>query len=158
MHSPKFKGWFYFYVMFSLCIHIVVVQILGAAWYLLSIQRQATCWKAECHKEFAPLECVTDFFDCGTLHRPDRNNWQNITVVFSNCDPSNDIKFTFGIFADALTKNVVSSPFLEKYLYCLWFGLQNLRYIHSSYPSLTCFFFFLNPNVSFLLKFLRTES
>ncbi|KAH0929774.1 hypothetical protein HID58_015501, partial [Brassica napus] len=103
-----------------------ITNILGAAWYLLSIQRQATCWKAECHKEFAPLECVTDFFDCGTLHRPDRNNWQNITVVFSNCDPSNDIKFTFGIFADALTKNVVSSPFLEKYLYCLWFGLQNL--------------------------------
>ncbi|CAN6832675.1 unnamed protein product [Brassica oleracea] len=111
---------------YNLLQYMLASHILGAAWYLLSIQRQATCWKAECHKEFAPLECVTDFFDCGTLHRPDRNNWQNITVVFSNCDPSNDIKFTFGIFADALTKNVVSSPFLEKYLYCLWFGLQNL--------------------------------
>ncbi|WZZ18362.1 hypothetical protein YC2023_111451 [Brassica napus] len=60
------------------------------------------------------------------VNREDRNNWQNVTVVFSNCDPSNKIRFTFGIFADALTKNVVSSPFLEKYLYCLWFGLQQL--------------------------------
>ncbi|KAH0865708.1 hypothetical protein HID58_082919 [Brassica napus] len=103
-----------------------ITNILGAAWYLLSIERQATCWKAECHNELGPIRCVTDFFDCGTVNREDRNNWQNVTVVFSNCDPSNKIRFTFGIFADALTKNVVSSPFLEKYLYCLWFGLQQL--------------------------------
>ncbi|CAN8314973.1 unnamed protein product [Cochlearia groenlandica] len=108
---------------YNLLQYMLASHILGAAWYLLSIERQATCWKAECHKE---LECITDYFDCGTLHRKDRNSWQNITVVFNNCDPSNDIQFTFGIFADALTKNVVSSPFLEKYLYCLWFGLQNL--------------------------------
>ncbi|KAL1204532.1 putative cyclic nucleotide-gated ion channel 14 [Cardamine amara subsp. amara] len=112
---------------YNLLQYMLASHILGSAWYLLSIERQATCWKSECHKEFVPLQCVTDFFDCSsTLHRPDRDSWQNVTVVFSNCDPSNDIQFTFGIFADALTKNVVSSPFLEKYLYCLWFGLQNL--------------------------------
>lgn len=145
MHSLFFLNIVFTFTFF-------VLQILGAAWYLLSIERQATCWKAECHKESEPLQCVTDYFDCGTLHRPDRNNWQNITVVFSNCDPSNDIQFTFGIFANALTKNVVSSPFLEKYLYCLWFGLQNLRwYIHSSYYSLIRFtFYFFSSNVSFL--------
>ncbi|CAH8363734.1 unnamed protein product [Eruca vesicaria subsp. sativa] len=111
---------------YNLLQYMLASHILGAAWYLLSIERQATCWKAECRKELAPIQCITDFFDCGTLNRDDRNNWQNVTVVFSNCDPSNKIRFTFGIFADALTKNVVSSPFLEKYLYCLWFGLQNL--------------------------------
>ncbi|KAF8086075.1 hypothetical protein N665_0635s0006 [Sinapis alba] len=111
---------------YNLLQYMLASHILGAAWYLLSVERQATCWKAECHNELAPIQCVTDFFDCGTLNREDRNNWQNVTVVFSNCDPSNKIRFTFGIFADALTKNVVSSPFLEKYLYCLWFGLQNL--------------------------------
>ncbi|CAH8263394.1 unnamed protein product [Arabidopsis lyrata] len=111
---------------YNLLQYMLASHILGSAWYLLSIERQATCWKAECHKELASPQCVTDFFDCGTLHRDDRNIWQNTTVVFSNCDPSNNIQFTFGIFADALTKNVVSSPFLEKYLYCLWFGLQNL--------------------------------
>ncbi|KAF3496426.1 hypothetical protein DY000_02057079 [Brassica cretica] len=87
---------------YNLLQYMLASHILGAAWYLLSIERQAT------------------------LNREDRNNWQNVTVVFSNCDPSNKIRFTFGIFADALTKNVVSSPFLEKYLYCLWFGLQQL--------------------------------
>ncbi|CAF2113980.1 probable cyclic nucleotide-gated ion channel 14 [Brassica napus] len=111
---------------YNLLQYMLASHILGAAWYLLSIERQATCWKAECHNELGPIRCVTDFFDCGTVNREDRNNWQNVTVVFSNCDPSNKIRFTFGIFADALTKNVVSSPFLEKYLYCLWFGLQQL--------------------------------
>ncbi|ESQ46451.1 hypothetical protein EUTSA_v10000060mg [Eutrema salsugineum] len=111
---------------YNLLQYMLASHILGAAWYLLSIERQATCWKAECHKELAPIQCVTDYFDCSTMNHDDRNKWQNVTVVFSNCDPSNDIRFTFGIFADALTKSVVSSPFLEKYLYCLWFGLQNL--------------------------------
>ncbi|KAJ4890678.1 putative cyclic nucleotide-gated ion channel 14 [Raphanus sativus] len=111
---------------YNLLQYMLASHILGAAWYLLSIERQATCWKAECHNELVPIRCVADFFDCGAVNREDRKNWQNVTVVFSNCDPSNNIRFTFGIFADALTKNVVSSPFLEKYLYCLWFGLQNL--------------------------------
>lgn len=143
------------YVMFFLCFHICVVQILGSAWYLLSIERQATCWKSECHKESIPLQCVTDYFDCGTLHRPERNKWLNATVVFSNCDPSNDIQFTFGIFADALTKNVVSSPFLEKYLYCLWFGLQNLRYSFSHYSSFH--HFTDSPNTDFFVKVLMDK-
>uniref|UniRef100_A0A1J3IQ28 Putative cyclic nucleotide-gated ion channel 14 n=2 Tax=Noccaea caerulescens TaxID=107243 RepID=A0A1J3IQ28_NOCCA len=111
---------------YNLLQYMLASHILGSAWYLLSIERQATCWKSECRKEFGPLQCVTDYFDCSTLHNDTRNSWQNVTVVFSKCDPSNEIDFTFGIFADALTKNVVSSPFLEKYLYCLWFGLQNL--------------------------------
>ncbi|CAN8284170.1 unnamed protein product [Cochlearia groenlandica] len=110
---------------YNLFQYMLASHILGSAWYLLSIERQATCWKRECRKESAPV-CVTDFFDCNTLHRDGIDSWQNVTSVFSNCDPSNEIQFTFGIFADALTKNVVSSPFLEKYLYCLWFGLQNL--------------------------------
>ncbi|KAL0733877.1 hypothetical protein Bca4012_010087 [Brassica carinata] len=91
---------------YNLLQYMLASHILGAAWYLLSVERQATCWKEECHNELGPIQCVTDFFDCGTLNREDRNNWQNVTVVFSNCDPSNKIRFTFGIFADALTKNV----------------------------------------------------
>ncbi|KAJ6329861.1 hypothetical protein OIU76_008646 [Salix suchowensis] len=31
-----------------------------------------------------------------------------------------------GMFANALQQKVLSSDFLEKYLYCLWWGLQNL--------------------------------
>ncbi|KAG1353924.1 putative Cyclic nucleotide-gated ion channel [Cocos nucifera] len=32
----------------------------------------------------------------------------------------------FGIYADAVTFNVTSSPFLQKYFYCFWWGLKNL--------------------------------
>ena len=58
----------------------------------------------------------------------DRRKWNNSTFVFSHCDPSKDISFNYGIFGDAIKKNVVYSKFLEKYFYCLWWGLQNLRY------------------------------
>ncbi|XP_010525915.1 PREDICTED: probable cyclic nucleotide-gated ion channel 14 [Tarenaya hassleriana] len=111
---------------YNLLQYMLASHILGAGWYLLSIERQATCWKSECRKDSTPLKCLPDFFDCGTLGHENRKLWQNTTSVFSNCDPSNDIQFNFGIFANALTNNVLSSPFLEKYLYCLWFGLQNL--------------------------------
>lgn len=53
-------------------------------------------------------------------------SWVNSTNVFSNCDPENK-KFEYGIFENAVSKSVVSSNFIEKYFYCLWWGLQNLR-------------------------------
>lgn len=53
--------------------------------------------------------------------------WINGTKVFQSCDPDGDITFKFGIFEKAVTKQVVSSTFFQKYFYCLWWGLQNLR-------------------------------
>lgn len=106
----------------------MLLQVLGASWYLLSIERYATCWKSECRKEFSPAKCYLFYLDCGTLNDHDRQLWENGTVVFNNCDPTNSNGFQYGIFGSALANNVVSSDFLEKYFYCLWWGLQNLRY------------------------------
>ena len=104
------------------------LQVLGAAWYLLSIDRYTTCWKSFCRKEFSPARCSFIYLDCDSLNHNDRMTWANSTNVFENCNPENDIKFKYGIFENAVTKSVVSSNFIEKYLYCLWWGLQNLRY------------------------------
>ncbi|KAK9210766.1 hypothetical protein WN943_000139 [Citrus x changshan-huyou] len=52
--------------------------------------------------------------------------WENSTLVFNNCNPESTTSFINGIFENTLTNNVVSSKFLEKYFYCLWWGLQNL--------------------------------
>ena len=79
-----------------------------------------------CRKELVPIICFLRFLDCGTLDDDDRRKWNNSTFVFSDCDPSKDISFNYGIFGDAIKKNVVYSKFLEKYFYCLWWGLQNL--------------------------------
>ncbi|XWS70553.1 hypothetical protein CRYUN_Cryun03dG0057300 [Craigia yunnanensis] len=101
-------------------------QVLGASLYLLSIERYATCWKSECRKETSPIRCNPHYLDCGTLNDGGHQKWENSTVMFSKCDPYNDISFDYGIFEIALTKQVLSSDFLQKYFYCLWWGLQNL--------------------------------
>ncbi|TYK31361.1 putative cyclic nucleotide-gated ion channel 14 isoform X2 [Cucumis melo var. makuwa] len=118
------------YLKSDFCIDLIaslpLPQILGAAWYLLSVERHAMCWKFTCRREFSPMKCLLDYLDCGTLNDVDRRIWEVNTTVFSQCSPDEDVVFNYGIFADAITKNVISSRFLQKYFYCLWWGLQNL--------------------------------
>lgn len=62
------------------------------------------------------------------MQQPERQYWLNLTHVLENCDPRNeDNNFKFGMFEDAFTNEVASSRFIVKYLYCLWWGLKNLR-------------------------------
>lgn len=106
---------------------------------MLSIERHASCWKSECGKELSPLKCIPYYFDCSTLREADRMAWENSTHVFNNCNPESDgISFQYGIFENALTNAVVTSDFLEKYFYCLWWGLQNLRYVTSLHFIFDC--------------------
>ncbi|KAG7023138.1 putative cyclic nucleotide-gated ion channel 16, partial [Cucurbita argyrosperma subsp. argyrosperma] len=105
-------------------------QIIGAAWYVASIQRQDECWKIECRKEMNTTHspsCKPFFLDCDSLNEPERKAWLRITHVLTKCDALNDDKnFQFGMFADAFTAEVASTNFIEKYFYCLWFGLKSL--------------------------------
>ncbi|KAE9609182.1 hypothetical protein Lal_00020410 [Lupinus albus] len=111
---------------YNLLLYMLASHVLGASWYLLSIERHATCWKTECRNESLPIKCTLKYLDCGSLDDEDRMKWLNTTSVFGNCNPANSTNFTYGIFGVAVENNVISSLFLEKYLYCLWWGLQNL--------------------------------
>ncbi|XVF34291.1 hypothetical protein REPUB_Repub18cG0046800 [Reevesia pubescens] len=112
---------------YNLLLFMLASHVVGAAWYLLSVDRYTSCWKKICKKEFAPLRCNLYYLDCDTFGRNDHKMWAKGTDVFKNCDPRNDIDFQYGIFERAVEKNVVSMGFLEKYFYCLWWGLQQLR-------------------------------
>uniref|UniRef100_A0A7N0TNG6 Cyclic nucleotide-binding domain-containing protein n=1 Tax=Kalanchoe fedtschenkoi TaxID=63787 RepID=A0A7N0TNG6_KALFE len=103
-------------------------QVLGASWYLLAIGRQYSCWRQECDREDSEIgTCLLKFLDCRTKDDPDRQYWLNATNVIANCNARSDtIKFKYGMFEDAFTKNVGTVSFIKKYFYCLWWGLKNL--------------------------------
>ncbi|PKI70734.1 hypothetical protein CRG98_008967 [Punica granatum] len=112
---------------YNLLLYMLASHVLGASWYLLSIERHAGCLKSACDNELVPMKCFLRYLDCNTLEDADRKVWVENTTVFSICDPNqSDSSFKYGIFASAVTQSIVSSDFVEKYLYCLWWGLQNL--------------------------------
>ncbi|XP_017982677.1 PREDICTED: probable cyclic nucleotide-gated ion channel 17 [Theobroma cacao] len=111
---------------YNLLLYMLASHVVGAAWYLLSVDRYTSCWKKICKTEFAPVRCSLYYLDCDTFGSDDRKMWADVTDVFKSCDPRSDINFQYGIFESAVKKNVVSSGFLEKYFYCLWWGLQQL--------------------------------
>ncbi|EOY31626.1 Cyclic nucleotide-gated channel 17 isoform 2 [Theobroma cacao] len=111
---------------YNLLLYMLASHVVGAAWYLLSVDRYTSCWKKICKTEFAPVRCSLYYLDCDTFGSDDRKMWADVTDVFKSCDPRSDINFQYGIFESAVKKNVVSSGFLEKYFYCLCSYGQNL--------------------------------
>ncbi|KAK7277165.1 hypothetical protein RIF29_18316 [Crotalaria pallida] len=115
---------------YNLVLYMLASHVTGATWYLSSIGRQFTCWKTQCEHEnnSHTLSCVPSFLDCSSVQLPERQYWFNITQVISRCDAKSkiNVKYKFGMFADAFINDVVTSNFKERYFYCLWWGLRNL--------------------------------
>jgi len=100
-------------------------QVLGACWYLLSIERQEACWRSVCNLE--KLSCEYGFFDCRRVHdSPHRESWFKSSNITNFCNPDNNY-YQFGIYGDALKFDVTTASFFNKYFYCFWWGLRNLR-------------------------------
>ncbi|KAG8372445.1 hypothetical protein BUALT_Bualt12G0066900 [Buddleja alternifolia] len=111
---------------YNLILYMLASHVLGAAWYVLSVDRYLTCWKSICKREDSPTKCQLEYLNCDYSDSRQRNIWIDSTNVFKSCDPVEDSTLNLGIFENAVTKQVVSSSFVEKYFYCLWWGLQNL--------------------------------
>ncbi|OWM73793.1 hypothetical protein CDL15_Pgr026897 [Punica granatum] len=108
---------------YNLMLYMLASHVLGACWYLLSIERQEDCWRWVC--ETQRESCQSGLLDCRRINDPNRNTWFRSSNLTSLCDPSNN-SYNFGIYGDAVTFDVTSSPFFNKYFYCLWWGLKNL--------------------------------
>lgn len=95
-------------------------QVLGAFWYLLSIQREDACWRQAC----SIYNCNTTSLYCG------KQQGQNNSFLDDACPVQNlnNSIFNFGIYIPALQNIVQSTDFPEKFFYCFWWGLQNLRF------------------------------
>lgn len=100
------------------------IKILGACWYLLSIERQEACWRSVCDLEKS--FCQYGYFDCHRVKDTLRVSWFIASNITNLCSPNAGF-YPFGIYAAAMTSQVTSSAFFNKYFFCLWWGLRNLR-------------------------------
>lgn len=107
------------------------MQLLGAFWYLFSIERETTCWQKACGNTAG---CLHASLYC-------RENHIGLKDLLNNSCPietPDATKFDFGIFLVALQSGIVeSTDFPKKFFYCFWWGLQNLRYYDSWLLHLT---------------------
>lgn len=104
------------------------LQVVGAFWYLLAVERNDTCWRRACTDG---VKCNDNFLYCGNQGLQGYDVWKDVrdSVLTGNCTTDGDNPpFDFGIYQQALSSGIVSSKkFFAKYCYCLWWGLQNLR-------------------------------
>ncbi|XP_047088120.1 putative cyclic nucleotide-gated ion channel 9 [Lolium rigidum] len=113
----------YYLLWYMLASHIV-----GAFWYLLSIERVSDCWRANCD-EFPG--CNTIYMYCGSTEESNDEfkEWTTVIkqVIYENCEPDGQNPFDYGIYSSAVTSEVIrSKDMTTKLLFCLWFGLANL--------------------------------
>ncbi|CAN1267686.1 Cyclic nucleotide-gated ion channel 1 [Linum perenne] len=103
---------------FNLFLYMLASHVLGAFWYLFSIERLTVCWKKACDA----ISCDRDMLYCD-------GPGGNKTFLNTSCpiNPENTDVFNFGIFHDALQSGIVAThDFPEKFSYCFWWGLRNL--------------------------------
>ena len=91
----------------------------------MSFERHFTCWRMICEKEKTRHHCDTLFLDC-LKSGDEKDAWKKSTKAFTTCTPD---KFEFGLFAEAYEDQITSVNIAERYFYCLWWGLRNLRYV-----------------------------
>ncbi|KAI4300281.1 hypothetical protein L6164_033678 [Bauhinia variegata] len=108
---------------YNLMLYMLASHVLGSSWYVLSIERQDECWKKACSLERP--DCQYYYLECKSVGDPARAAWFRRSNLSLICDQDSNF-FNFGIFADALTLDITSSNFFNKYYYCLWWGLKNL--------------------------------
>lgn len=120
---------------YNLVLFMLASHVLGACWYLLSIERQEACWRSVCNSE--KPSCQYGYFDCHKVEDPNRESWFKFSNITSLCDPNNVSSYKFGIYADAVTFDVTTAPFFNKYFYCLWWGLKNLSSVGQNLATST---------------------
>ncbi|GLU24390.1 hypothetical protein SLE2022_403300 [Rubroshorea leprosula] len=137
---------------FNLFLYLLAGHVLGALWYFLAIEREATCWHDACRNQTG---CVNGSFYCnGSLG--------NYTFLTDAC-PINSLNtghFDFGIFLYALQSGIVKvTNFPQKFFHCFRWGIQNLSSFGqnlqtSSYIWENCFALFITISGLVLFLFL----
>ncbi|KAJ8553616.1 hypothetical protein K7X08_024294 [Anisodus acutangulus] len=119
--ETAWAGAAYYLLWFVLASHI-----FGAFWYLLAVERKDTCWNEACTENDQCKE-QSSYLYCSREGNFNLTEWQDIgkRVLDEKC--AEEENFKYGIYARAVTTGVLDTEdFVEKYCFCLWWGLQNL--------------------------------
>ncbi|KAG5233744.1 hypothetical protein OIU77_000941 [Salix suchowensis] len=139
---------------FNLFLYMIASHVIGAFWYLFSIERQTNCWRQACGIQDT---CRREYLFCDGA-----GGAGNLSFLDNHCPirTPNETVFNFGIFLDALQSGVVlsSTGFSDKFFYCFWWGLRNLSSLGqnlktSTYVWETCFAVFISISGLVLLAF-----
>ncbi|KAH7838501.1 hypothetical protein Vadar_027330 [Vaccinium darrowii] len=109
---------------YNLMFYMLSSHAMGSASYLLSIQREAACWRSACAQ--SNTTCSYDFFDCRTIGDPTREAWIQASNMSNVCTAASTGSYPYGIYAPGVLAGVTSSSFLQRYFYSLWFGLRSV--------------------------------
>ncbi|KAG5050376.1 hypothetical protein JHK85_011479 [Glycine max] len=143
------------YFLIDILAVLPLPQVIGAFWYLFSIERETTCWQDVCRRNST---CNTAAMYC------DNHQVLGTMSAFLNAScpiqVQNTTLFNFGIFLDALQSGVVESrDFPQKFFYCFWWGLRNLSSLGQNLATSTyvweiCFAIFISIAGLVLFAFL----
>ncbi|RDX82132.1 Cyclic nucleotide-gated ion channel 1, partial [Mucuna pruriens] len=141
---------------FNLFLYMLASHVVGAFWYLFSIERETTCWQEACQSNTV----------CNKADMYCNDYWGGLskisTFLNASCPIQNEDKklFDFGMFLDALQSGVVESrDFPQKFFYCFWWGLKNLSSLGQNLATSTdvweiCFAVFISVSGLVLFSFL----
>ncbi|KAK6936712.1 Ion transport domain [Dillenia turbinata] len=138
---------------FNLFLYMLASHVLGAFWYLFSIEQETTCWQKACGNR---TNCIRSSLYCDD----DQNSNDSFLNASCPITTPNVTLFDFGIFLPALQSGVVESKnFPEKFFYCFWWGLQNLSSLGQNLKTSTyvweiCFAVFISISGLVLFSFL----
>ncbi|KAK1560580.1 hypothetical protein Q3G72_028279 [Acer saccharum] len=122
---PRVKAWAG--AALNLSLYMLASHVIGAFWFLFSVEQQDSCWHEACKKQ--GNACVPEHLYCEG--RPPSANYSflNSSCPFTSPDEINSSSsvFNFGIFIDVLQSGVAEKrDFPKKFFYCFWWGLRNL--------------------------------
>ncbi|KAE9616040.1 hypothetical protein Lal_00017458 [Lupinus albus] len=110
---------------YNLFLYMLASHVVGANWYLLSVESEVRCWSREMKNASIYHE---SYLGCGFRNQT-VIQLLNSTCSFVDPDQINGLSaFNFGIYFEALGSGVVESTtdFPQKFFYCFWWGLRNL--------------------------------
>ncbi|GLT45919.1 hypothetical protein SLA2020_197140 [Shorea laevis] len=107
---------------FNLFLYMLAGHVLGAVWYFLAIEREATCWRKACGNQTG---CANESFYCD-FSLGNHTLFLNHVCPISSPSPNTE-PFDFGIYLYALQSGIVKvTNFWQKFFHCFRWGIQNL--------------------------------